>query len=107
LGLIAQEDFNVGLKSDDNLKIDAAVVAQNGRIGRNYYKSKCGSEYKRSTIDLYGMIASNQRYGFAYMDGTGYATRTITYDGNMLYSPPPSFPTTGQALEIISWKELK
>jgi hypothetical protein len=104
---MTQNNINVGLKSEDDLQIDAALVAQNGRVGRYYYSSACGTEYKRSVISLYGMIASNQRYGFAYTDGTGYTTRNLTYDGYLLYGPPPSFPITASQYDIISWEEVK
>jgi len=107
LSLIAQRNINIGLVSLDNLQIDAALVAQNGRVGRYYYSSSCGSNYIRQIITLYGMIATNQRYGFAYTDGTGYQTRNINYDGNLLYGPPPSFPLTSDQYVIVSWQEVK
>jgi hypothetical protein len=53
------------------------------------------------------MIGTNVRYGFAYTDGNGYQTRTINYDANLLYGPPPSFPLTGDQYEVISWREVK
>jgi hypothetical protein len=53
------------------------------------------------------MIASYQRYGFAWTDGTGYVNRDITYDANLLYAPPPSFPLTSDQYQIISWQEVK
>ena len=53
------------------------------------------------------MIASHDRYGFAYTDDTGYVTRNITYDATMLYAPPPSFPLTSDQYQILSWQELK
>ncbi len=107
LALIAQKDINVGLVSLDNLRIDSGLVAQNGRVGRHYYSSSCGSYYIRQIITLYGMIVTNQRYGFAYTDGTGYQIRNINYDGNLLYGPPPSFPLTSDQYVIISWQEVK
>lgn len=107
MSLVAQGDINVGLYSDDNLRIDGALVAQNGRVGRYYYSSNCGSTYKRSSITLDGMIATNLRYGFAYTDGTGYGERNIIYDSNLLYSPPPSFPLTSDQYQTISWQEVR
>ncbi len=107
ISLIAQNNINVGLVSNDNLTIDGALIAQNGRIGRYYYSSACGSNYIRSTITSYGMLGSNQRYGFAYTDGTGYQTRNLIYDGNLLYGPPPSFPLTSGQYNQISWQEIK
>jgi len=107
LALISQGNMNVGLSSADILRIDAAIVAQNGRAGRYYYSSSCGTDYIRGTLTLYGMIASNIRYGYAYTDGTGYNTRNITYDANLLYGPPPSFPLTSDQYQTISWDEVR
>ncbi len=107
MALIAQNNFNAGLGSANVLRIDAALIAQNGRAGRYYYSSSCSTGYTRSTITLYGMIGTNIRYGFAYTDGTGYATRNIVYDANLLYGPPPSFPLTTDQYSIISWEEIR
>ena len=104
LGLVAQGNINVGMISQDILRIDAALIAQNGRVGRYYYGSNCTS-YVRSTITLYGMIGTALRYGFAYTDNTGYINRNIIYDPNLLYAPPPAFPLTSDQYQIISWKE--
>jgi len=107
LGLIAQNNINVGLYSDNILQIDAAMIAQNGRVGRFYYNSYCGSNYVRSTITINGMIATRYRYGFAYTDNTGYTNRNINYDANLLYNPPPSFPLASSQYSLISWQEIK
>ena len=120
IGLIAQGNINSGLISDDNYEIDAALVAENGRVGRYYYSNNCtltdpnypGSSsnqyyYKRSSITLLGMIATAIRYGFAYSDYTGYLTRNIIYDGNLLYAPPPSFPQATNQYQVISWQQLQ
>ena len=110
LGLIAQGNINVGLVSNDVLTIDAAIVAKNGRAGRYYYRyafsKSCSPYHQRDTINLFGMIATKERYGFAYTDGNGYETRNIIYDGNLLYGPPPSFPLTSDQYQTISWREL-
>ncbi|HEY5588594.1 MAG TPA: hypothetical protein VIK86_06530 [Candidatus Paceibacterota bacterium] len=107
VGLIAQDDITVGMVSDDNLRIDAALMANNGRVGRHYYSSQCSPYHSRSLLTLYGMIGSNKRYGFAYTDNTGYDTRTIIYDANLLYGPPPSFPLTSDKYTTISWDEIE
>ncbi len=113
IGLIAQKDISVGLVSEGDfsgnagqkeLRIDAALLAQKGRVGRNYYSSNCGPTYVRNIITVYGSIATNQRYGFAYSDGTGYKTRNLTYDQNLSVAPPPSFPTIGN-YAILDWRE--
>ena len=107
LGLIAQNNFNVGMVSTSTLRIDGAIIAQNGRAGRYYYRSGCSPYNLRQDITLYGMMMSNQRYGFAYTDGTGYQTRNLVYDSNLLYGPPPDFPLTASSYQIISWEEIK
>jgi hypothetical protein len=106
VALISQGNINVGLVSDTNLRIDAALVSQNGRVGRYYYESDCSPYNVRNTLTLYGMIATSIRYGFAYTDGTGYQTRNIIYDANLLYSPPPDFPLTSDQYTILSWEEI-
>lgn len=112
IGLIAQNNINVGMVSGDNLIIDAALIAQNGRVGRYYYyppvghSNYCSPYHQRQTLTLLGMIASNQRYGFAYTDGTGYQIRSLNYDGNLLYNPPPSFPLTTDQYITVSWEEI-
>jgi hypothetical protein len=111
IGLIAQGNVNVGLASADTITIDAALLAENGRVGRFYYNSNCqlnSIDYHiRSSLTLNGMIATAIRYGFAYTDGTGYITRNINYDGNLLYSPPPSFPLASTQYQTISWKQIQ
>jgi hypothetical protein len=110
IGLIAQGNVNVGYGSSNTLTIDGALVAQNGRVGRYYYVSNCGSSYLLSTLNLFGMIATNQRYGFAWSSGStvvsGYQNRNLTYDANLLYGPPPSFPLTSSFYTTLSWQEI-
>lgn len=111
IGLIGQKGVMVGLVSEDDLRIDAALIAQNDAVGRFYYisdGSSCAYE-DRATLTLYGMIASHDRYGFAYTGSnpSGYVTRNITYDANLLYAPPPNFPITSDQYQIISWQEVK
>jgi len=107
IGLIGQGGVMVGMVSENDLKVDAALVAQNDRVGRFYYAGSSCAYKNRTIISLYGMIASYGRYGFAYTDGTGYATRQISYDANMLYAPPPNFPLTSNQYNILSWQEIK
>ncbi len=113
IGLLAQNNIHVPLFSPDNFEVNAAMIAQNGRIGRNYYRptsgssTRCGSTASRDTIEVHGMIGSAERYGFAWSDGTGYENRLIDYDPELLYAPPPSFPLTSDAYETIWWEEVK
>lgn len=112
IGLIAEGDISVGLYSEDDLEIDAALLAQNGRIGRDYYVfSDSHTHYKRNEITVYGSMATNQRYGFSWVCGSndewcsGYDVRNLYFDNNLLYFPPPFFPT-GTAYELDLWEDL-
>ena len=109
IGLIAQGNVTVGLNSGNTMEIDGALVAQGGRVGRFYYNGNCGVNNDRTTLNLYGMIATAVRYGFAYGDPptSGYQTRNITYDPNLLYGPPPSFPLSSSQYVPLSWKEIQ
>ncbi|MEK7212080.1 MAG: hypothetical protein AAB686_00185, partial [Patescibacteria group bacterium] len=107
ISLMAQNNFNAGMVSSDTMRIDAALIAQNGRAGRYYYSSNCSPYNIRSSLTLYGMIGTNQRYGFAYTDNTGYRIRNLIYDSNLLYGPPPSFPLTTDQYVQISWSEIQ
>jgi len=107
ISLIAQKNINAGMVSGDTMRIDAALIAQYGRVGRYFYESDCSPYDDRQSITLFGMIATNVRYGFAFTDGSGYQIRNIIYDGNLLYSPPPSFPLLTDQYSTISWKKKK
>jgi len=86
---------------------DAALMAQSGRVGRANYT---GPTAIRDTITVTGAIVSNQRYGFAWANTfgshvSGYRHRNLYYDNNLLYCPPPYFPT-GKNYLIDLWEEL-
>lgn len=105
IGLVAQRDIEITKDSEDNLKIDGVLLATNGRVGREQYHNI------KNSIAIYGAIVTKQRYGFAYVNsGTntfseGYINRSIVFDNNLLYYPPPYFPT-GTDYAIDSWEEL-
>ena len=101
VGIVGQQDVEIYKGSLNNLRIDGAMIAQAGRVGREHYT---GSGTVKSSITIYGAIASNQRYGFAWTDGTGYTTRNLYFDNNLLYCPPPYFPT-GTQYEMDLWEE--
>jgi hypothetical protein len=103
LGIIGQKDVSITKNSEDNLRIDGALLAQSGRVGRPNY----GQSDHKSVITVYGAIATNQRYGFAWTNGVsnwGYTTRNLYYDNNLLYCPPPYFPV-GTQYEMDLWEE--
>ncbi len=102
--------------SEDDLRVDAALVAKNGRIGRYYYRpptsqgqgnQNCQQWNTRTLLTTYGMVATNKRHQFSYDDGTGYRTWNFTYDPNLLYGPPPYFPYVGSTYVLFSWEEVQ
>lgn len=110
LGLIAQRNITVGLYSDDNLEIDASLVAKSGRIGRNPFDSDCSAiYYKRNSITIYGSLATYNSYGFDWNCSnvycSGYQNQIITYNSHLIFGPPPSFLTSGE-YTFISWREI-
>ncbi len=107
IGAIGQNDVEITRGSNDFLRINAALMAQSGRVGRANYT---GPTAIRDTITVTGAIVSNQRYGFAWADAfgshvSGYRHRNLYYDNNLLYCPPPYFPT-GKNYLIDLWEEL-
>ena len=112
LGIIAQNNISVGLKSDDNLRIDGALIAKGGMIGRYYFmppagRYTCAPYHSPNSLYLYGMQASYGTGGFSYGDGTGYQNRTIVYDSHLYYNPPPMFPLASSQHSILKWREIK
>jgi len=105
IGVIGQNNIEIAWASESDLRIDAALLAQQGRVGREHYTSKGYSPDNKSVITVNGAIATNLRYGFAWTDGTGYQNRDLYYDNNLLYYPPPYFPT-GTEYEMDLWEEL-
>jgi len=106
IGLIAENDISVGLYSEDDLEIDAALLSQKGRVGRNWYSWFWGGWISRDEITIRGSMATNQRYGFAWTDGSGYNIRNLYFDNNLIYYPPPYFPT-GTVYELDLWEDIK
>jgi len=108
LGLIAEKDALIGLYSDNNLIINAAVIAKSGMFGRlSYSNSNCGATRSRNSLTTNGMLASFLRSGVYFSSSNGYQSRQYNYDGNLLYAPPPSFPLTTDQYQIISWQEVQ
>ena len=111
--LIAQNNLNIGMVSSSTLRVDAMLIAQNGRVGRYYYRppgggyQRCSPYHTRNEITSYGTIVTSLRYGFAYTDGTGYILRNLLYDSNLLYAPPPLAPQTSDQYVQVSWEELQ
>jgi Tfp pilus assembly protein PilX len=98
LGLVAENDIEITQNSADTLEIDGALLAQQGRVGRDDYGNT------KTTITVKGSIVSNGRINFGYTDGTGYTNRNLYFDNDLLYYPPPYFPT-GTDYQLDLWQE--
>ena len=113
LGVISQRDILIPWSSaEDNLQMDGAYVAQKGAFGRRHYPNSGDTAVHsiKNSLSLYGMVAMNElSVDVTWVDGTtiisGYRVVERTYDSNLLYNPPPYFPTSGQ-YEFLSWEEL-
>lgn len=53
IGLIAQTNILVGFFSENDLRVDAALIAQNGRIGRAYYGASFTTSTNNANFQLY------------------------------------------------------
>ena len=110
IGLIAQNYIRAGLISPDVLHIDGVLMAQTGAVWRDYYPvGNCGGTGLRTRIEIMGSVISAIRYNFSYWCGywcSGYQRYVLTYDPQLLFAPPPSFPLTTDKYQIMSWDEI-
>ena len=105
LGLIAQKHIKVPRHAPTDLTIDAIMLAQNGRVFRNYYETHA----IKNSIEVYGGIITNQTWTWAWVNGSGdttdgYDYTTSIYDSDATFAAPPYFPTTGE-YAVITWEE--
>ncbi|MEX0649372.1 MAG: hypothetical protein WD200_00030 [Candidatus Andersenbacteria bacterium] len=113
LGVIAQRHVLIPWSGAPNIMtVEGAFVAQKGRVGRRRYDPCCGGSTHnvKAELRVYGMFASNLIPVTAWSSGgsviSGFQTRSTVYDPNLIYAPPPYFPTTGQ-YEFISWEQVE
>jgi hypothetical protein len=108
LGLIAQNDIYYTKDIPNDFKIDAALMAQKGKIIRHGYFSWCGgsSGAVKDKLTIYGVVISYEKsyWNFGSGPSSGFHEREINYQPSLLYFPPPYYPTSGE-YEFISWKE--
>lgn len=107
LGIIAQRYIFIGRNAPENLEIDAALIAQNGEMLYLYRYD----DHKKETISIYGSIVMWGFWfdNFVWTDGVtdnvleGYRNTVFTYDANLIYNPPPGFPSTANTFTQIDW----
>ena len=105
LGLIAQKHVKVPRHAPTDLTIDAILLAQNGRVFRNYYQTHVID----SSIEIYGGIITSQVWTWSWTSSgitvDGYDSTTSIFDASATYNAPPFFPTTGE-YAVITWEEI-
>ncbi len=104
LGLLAQKDILLTYFVPNTLEINAAMVAQNGSAQRYYFAGNT-----KTSITTYGSLASFGVWTWSWVNSggtiiSGYASTTTTYDSNLLYAPPPSFPLSTSGYQQLSWE---
>ena len=103
LGLIAQKDIVVTYHAPTDIEIDAAMISQNGGAQFFYYTGNI-----KNSISIYGAIMTFSQWTWTWVNGSGgttsgYRNTYDTYDSNLLYGPPPSFPLSSSGYQILSW----
>jgi hypothetical protein len=108
LGLISQNDIYFVRDLPNNFRVDSVLMSQNGAIIRHGYFNNCGGPTNaiRNSLTLNGAVINYDKSYWNWNSPleSGFTTRTVTYDTNVLYSPPPYFPNSGE-YQFISWRE--
>jgi hypothetical protein len=132
VGLIAEDSITLAPYAAPstgafNFELDGALIAQSGSV---YYpgvyrtaSNTCtrGWVNANQTMTFYGSVASRQDWTWTWLDGSspcgdaandavnGYISgiehNNTQYDYNLLYAPPPSYPTTS-TYNVLSWREV-
>lgn len=131
IGMVAEgniyiEPYAPPATGNFNFEVDAALLAQSGSV---IYPGKYASSSSRNTrgwvganqtFTFYGSVASRQTWTWTWLTGcsgdavydsssgyciSGILHNTTSYDYNLLYAPPPSYPVTG-GYQILSWREV-
>ncbi len=112
LGLVAQHDIYFALEIPTDFEVDAAMMAQQGKIVRHHYRYfQCGhyNEATRNSLTILGTVISRDKSYWNFGSGpgqpaSGFVKREIIYDQGLIYEPPPFFPNMAD-YEFISWIE--
>lgn len=104
LGLLGQKDIIVSYNAPSDLRLDAALIAQNGSVQAYQYQNNTNI---KNTITVFGSIISYGQWAWSYIVAgnvvSGFRNASTTYDTNLLYYPPPSFPITSFGYQQLSW----
>lgn len=119
IGIIAEGDVELAPYLGAPGEVNAALIAQNGSVGiRQKYLTNgnyvAGYPLESQKLRFHGSVASNQEWTWSVvLCGTsnsascwaGYRYTQTSYDENLRYAPPPSFPTTS-TFDLLSWREV-
>ncbi len=102
LGLIGQKDILLAYNTPNNMEINAALIAQNGSAQVWNFGST------KNNLTIYGAVSSFGVWTWSWVNGSnncisGYCNTFTSYDNNLLYGPPPSFPLSSDGYQQISW----
>jgi hypothetical protein len=89
-------------------ELNAAIIAKNGSLGvQDTYDSVDFPYWSNTNQNLifYGSAAINTTAVWERNGNDGFRYRENTYDYNLLYAPPPSFPITS-TYDILKWREI-
>jgi hypothetical protein len=103
IGLIAQNNVNVANYAPTTLSVDGALMAV---VGNVWVQSTAPV---KTTINFDGAIAVANVWTWNWVNGNntivdGYQTTNTSFDSNLVYAPPPQYPTTG-SYSVLNWRE--
>ncbi|MFA5275742.1 MAG: hypothetical protein WC417_02485 [Candidatus Omnitrophota bacterium] len=106
LGIVAEQDVMIPSNAPTNLEIDASIMALN----TSFYLQNWASGSPKGNLTVFGGIIQKQRGPVGTFNATtntklsGYSKK-YTYDGRLMYNPPPFVPTTGDYI-TLSWEDV-
>jgi hypothetical protein len=132
IGLVAEDNVYLApyappSSGNFSFEVDAATLGQSGSVTwPETYKTATNTCTKgwvspNQTLTFYGSVASRQQWTWNWEFGgncgnnvydassgfwiSGIEHTTTSYDYNLLYAPPPSYPITG-GYNILNWREV-
>ncbi len=132
IGLVAENNviitpYAIPRTASFTFEVDAAALAQSGSVTYPDVYKVNSSRYTRGWVSpsqqfiYYGSVATRQYWTWNYTRSTsggdsvydplsnrnvsGVKNTNTTYDYNLYYAPPPSYPITG-GYDILNWREV-